>query len=88
MVLAYEWDEDKRRANLVKHGIDFTAMGSFEWDTAVEAFDDRHNEPRWAAIGYIDRQLHVVVYTVRHDTIRVISLRKATPRERGRYAET
>ena len=63
-------------------------MDSFEWDTALESFDDRHQEPRWTAIGFIDLRLYVVSYTVRTDTIRIISLRKATPQERARYAET
>lgn len=84
----YEWNEDKRRANVAKHGIDFAAMDAFEWDTVVDAFDSSHNEPRWVAIGYIGLQLHVVAYTVRRDTIRVISLRKATAQERRRYAQT
>lgn len=84
----YEWDEDKRRANLAKHGVDFAEMDTFQWDTALEAFDDRHDEPRWLAAGLIDDQLHVVAYTVREEVVRVISLRRATPRERRHYAET
>ena len=31
--LSYEWDENKRRTNLVKHGVDFTAMHAFDWET-------------------------------------------------------
>lgn len=84
----YEWDEGKRQINLAKHGVDFNAMESFEWETAVEAADDQHDEPRWVAIGFIGLQLHVVVYTVRNHAVRIISLRKATPQERMRYAKT
>jgi len=76
---------EKRQADLAKHGVDFSALGFFEWETAV---DDRHDEPRWVAIGFIGLQLHVVVYTVRNRAVRVISLRKATPQERMRYAKT
>ena len=85
----YDWDEDKRQANLAKHGVDFVAMESFQWDTAVEDFDDRHDEPRWLAAGIIEDQLHVVAYTVSEDVdiVRIISLRRATPQERRRYAE-
>ena len=84
----YEWDERKREMNLAKHGVDFAAMESFEWEGALEFMDGRYVEPRWVAIGYIDLKLHTVVYTERDDLIRVISLRKATPREQRHYAET
>ena len=84
----YEWDEGKRQADLAKYGVDFSALEFFEWETAVEAADDRHDEPRWVAIGFVGLQLHVVVYTVRNRAVRVISLRKATPQERKRYAKT
>ena len=76
---------EKRQADLAKHGVDFSALEFFEWETDV---DDRHDEPRWVAIGFIGLQLHVVVYTVRNRAVRVISLRKATPQERMRYAKT
>ena len=85
--LEYEWDEAKRRTNIAKHGVDFTAMESFRWDTAVESFDDRHGEPRWVAIGFIGLRLHVVAYAVESDSIRIISLRKAELREEGDYVQ-
>ena len=53
----YEWDEAKRKANFVKHDVDFAAIEAFEWDTALESFDDRHDEPRWIATGFIDVKL-------------------------------
>ncbi|MYF11660.1 MAG: BrnT family toxin [Gammaproteobacteria bacterium] len=84
----YEWDERKRLMNLAKHGVDFAAMEAFEWEGALEFMDRRHVEPRWVAIGYIDQRLHTVVYTEHEDFVRIISLRKATPREQRHYAET
>ena len=83
----YEWDEDKRRANLAKHRADFGRMDAFDWDTAMVAPETDHDEPRWTAIGFIGPVLHVVVFTERDDAVRVISLRKATRREALRYAE-
>ena len=83
----YEWDEGKRARNLAKHGVDFAAMGDFEWDTARVADDLRSSEPRRVAIGYIGRRLHVVVFTDRAHH-RIIRLRKANRREERRYAET
>ena len=83
----YEWDEAKRESNLKKHGVDFHAMDTFEWEGAVERFDDRHEEARWIAIGFISLRLHVVAYTARGDVVRVISLRRAEPREIREYAK-
>lgn len=85
--MRYEWGEGKRAANLVRHGVDFRAAVDFEWDTAVETIDDRfdYGEERWVALGMIRERLHVLVYTYRAKTIRIISLRKANRREREFY---
>ena len=81
----YEWDENKRRANLEKHGIDFSVASEFDWDTAFFVPDDRSGEPRIAAYGFIGERLHVIVHTERGNSTRIISLRKANSREVGRY---
>ena len=81
----YEWDEDKRRANLEKHGIDFSAVYDFDWATATFLPDDRSGEYRTKAYGLIEERLHLLVYTVRGDRTRIISLRKANSREVRRY---
>ena len=49
----YEWDDLKRLSNLGKHGVDFDAMHRFQWETAIIDPDDRHDEPRWVARGFI-----------------------------------
>lgn len=85
--MRYEWDEGKRTANLVRHGVDFAVAEDFAWDTAVETIDDRfdYGEERWIALGDIHERLHVLVYTNRADVVRIISLRKANRRERVFY---
>jgi uncharacterized DUF497 family protein len=62
----------------------------FEWETAVVHEDTRklYAEPRFEAKGFIDERLHVMVYCLRADVVRVISLRKANTREVKDYAET
>ncbi|MGB5230440.1 MAG: BrnT family toxin [Desulfoprunum sp.] len=37
----YEWDENKRAANFVKHGVDFADADLFDWASAFESQDDR-----------------------------------------------
>ena len=83
----YQWDGEKRRENRRKHGVDFAAMRRFQWRTAIIDFDDRHDEPRWVARGFIGSVLHVAAFTERDDKIRVISLRKANAREKREYAQ-
>ncbi len=85
--MQYEWDEAKRAANFARHGVDFAAAEDFEWDTALATRDTRldYGEERWVALGYIGKRLHVLVYTLRAETIRIISLRKANKREKNYY---
>ncbi len=79
--MIYEWDEGKREINLAKHGVDFAAMGRFDWNSSVVATSNRGGDERFAAYGFIDDRLHFVVYTLRADRRRIISLRKANPEE-------
>ena len=88
--LLFEWDEDKASANIRKHGISFETAGRvFQDDSLIEIFDSLHSddENRMLAIGLVDEILSVV-YTERHEqTIRLISARKATKKERSMYYE-
>ena len=85
--MRYEWDEGKRQANIIKHGVDFTEIERFEWDSAIVELDIRRNydEPRFIAVGNIGSRLHVVVFTMRAETTRIIGLRKANEREVKKY---
>ena len=85
MTYEYEWDEAKSRANLAKHNVDFAAIELFDWNTAVDFVSDQHGESRIAAIGYIGSILFFVVYTLRDDSRRIISLRPASRKEREIY---
>lgn len=84
---AYEWDPAKAADNLGKHGLDFELVRRFDWHRAVAVVDDRrsYGEVRRRACGPIDGRLCVVVFTVRDEVVRVISLRKANRREIRQY---
>jgi len=73
----------------VKHGLDFAVAEGFCWDTAIETVDDRadYGEERWIAMGLIGVRVHVMIYTLRGNNIRIISLRKANKREVEYYAK-
>jgi uncharacterized DUF497 family protein len=79
----FEWDEDKRAANLKKHGVDFAIVDAFEWEDAVVLPDDRYDygEPRYMAFGRIADRLHCVWFTKRSRTYRIIGIRKANRKE-------
>ncbi|MCI5161572.1 MAG: BrnT family toxin [Candidatus Electrothrix sp. AX5] len=87
--MQYEWDEQKRRKNIEKHGIDFTDIIGFQWDDALEAVDDRfdYGEERINAVGLLGTRFVVVTYVERKEAIRVISLRKASKTEEQLYHE-
>lgn len=86
----YEFDPAKDESNFDKHGLSLADADGFEWETAVVCEDTRkqYTEPRFKATGYICDRLHVLVFCLRSDAVRVISLRKANAREVKRYAET
>ena len=86
----YEWDLNKARANLRKHGVSFAdAVAVFADERALTIADEHSDEERFVTLGMdaFGRVL-VVVYTYRGETIRLISARKATVLERQQYQET
>ncbi len=86
----HEFDPAKDESNLDKHGVSLADVEGFEWETAVVREDARkqYAEPRFKAMGYIGDRLHVMVFCLRAETVRVISLRKANSREVKDYAKT
>jgi len=92
-VVEFTWDEKKNRANRQKHGIRF--------ETAMLVFDDPYHltsqdrevegEPRWQTIGMVNGiHMILVAHTVDEDDglVRILSARKATPRERNIYGQS
>jgi uncharacterized DUF497 family protein len=88
--MKFEWDEQKNQANIKKHGLDFgDAYKVFEYPMLVN-LDNRkdYGEERWIGIGLMDTRVVVILFAEPdEDTIRVISLRKATSNERKRYEQ-
>lgn len=83
----YQWDPDKARSNLQKHGVHFAdAVTVFSDNLAITIEDEHPYEERFVTLGMdaLGRIL-VVVYAYREETIRNISARKATNRERDQY---
>lgn len=85
--VGFEWDCQKAASNFKKHSIDFAeAAMVFCDELAITIQDQAMGEERFVTLGMdaLARVL-VVVYAWRGDCIRIISARKATPRERHEY---
>ena len=87
MELEFEWDDEKERLNIQKHGISFKAAAKvFLDENRIEIYDEEHSieEDRYITIGLAGDVLFVV-YTERVSRIRLISARLASARERRLY---
>ena len=83
------WDPAKARRNKAKHGVDFEEAATVFYDPLVLVMPDiehSQEEERWIALGKSIRQiLLVVVHTEDERTIRIVSARRAEPKERRQY---
>ena len=96
--MRFEWDENKNRSNRRKHGVSFEeACLVFRDPLHVSVMDRIENgERRWQTFGLVQG---IVVLVVAHtvaeedtegeiiEVIRIVSARRATPRERRRYED-
>jgi uncharacterized DUF497 family protein len=91
MALVFEWDLDKTRANVRKHGVTFEEAATvFADPLSVTIPDPDHSvgEARFLDLGLSrEGRLLVVAYTERGDRIRIISARPATRSERRDHGE-
>lgn len=92
--MRFIWDEAKSRSNRAKHGVSFDLAKLVFGDPWHLSVPDRHEhgEERWRTIGHVGAAaLLVVIHTHveqnGEETIRIISARKATRRERAAYEE-
>jgi uncharacterized DUF497 family protein len=87
--MRYQWDRDKADRNFKKHGIHFAdSVSVFSDDLALTIEDDSSEEGRWVTLGRdLFGRLLVVVFGWRGDEIRIISARKASPKERRQYGK-
>lgn len=86
----FAWDEVKNQVNRRKHGVSFESAARVFEDPIAVSYVDRivDGEQRWHTIGWADGIVVIlVVHTFEEqngeETIRIISARKAAPRERA-----
>ncbi len=90
--MTFEWDEEKNKINIKKHGVSFEmAVRVYADDKRIEKLDTEHStleEERTNIIGRVsDLLILFVVATDRNGNTRIISARKAEPDEEVEYYE-
>ena len=89
--MSFQWDEQKARANLEKHGISFEEAATVFGDSLyVDFYDPDHSseEQRYIILGVsTEGRLLMVSYTQRGEVVRLISSREVTSAERKAYEE-
>ena len=91
--MTFEWHEDKALLNLEKHGVEFEEARSVFFDDEAILYDDPDHsvdEDRFLLVGPSAKlRVLVVAHCLRckGDVVRIISARRATPRERKQYAK-
>lgn len=89
----FEWDDEKDRANQLKHGVDFIeATSAFTDDDSLIMSDPDSSgtEERFIVIGLSAKSRVIVIchcYREPDSVIRIISARKATRTERLKYED-
>ena len=87
----FEWDPRKNAANERKHGVSFQEALTVFADPIAQIFDDPDHsvdEEREIIVGFsIRHRLLIVCFTERAQTVRIISARSATSREREDYEQ-
>ena len=87
----FDWDSDKAAENVAKHGVTFEEAASIFSDPLAITFPDpdhSRDEERILTFGMSNQErLLVVISTERSDTLRIISARTTTRRERGIYEQ-
>lgn len=87
--MRFEWDTKKAEQNYTKHGVDFVLGARILLDPAkITAPTHPGNDPeRWLALGGYGGRVYVVVYTLRGEKYRIISVRVANHDEAKKYSE-
>lgn len=89
--LSFEWDRGNLKKNWKKHKVHSREAEEVFFNEPVKIFPDlKHStsEKRFQALGVTDKKRYLaVIFTIRHDKIRIVSVRNQSRKERARYAK-
>jgi uncharacterized DUF497 family protein len=87
--MRFEWDPEKAKRNYKKHKVSFEEAVTVFYDSLSATFDDPDHsvgEQRFITVGFsFHGRLLVVSHSERRESVRIISARRATARERKRH---
>ncbi len=92
--MRFEWDENKNKTNIQKHGVSFEeAKSVFYDDFAIQFYDDKNSkeEDRFLMLGMSGESRLLLICHCERDfghSIRIISARKATKEESKHYSRS
>jgi uncharacterized DUF497 family protein len=84
------FDSEKRRSNLVKHGLDLADADRIFVGVHIDQLDDRfaYGEDRYITAGLLGADVVICVWADWGDVRRIISLRRATADEQQDFFES
>lgn len=88
--MEFEWDNAKRKANLLKHKVDFASVIPCFLDAERMVWeDDRfdYGEQRFSMLASLNGRIFFIAFTERGGICRLISARKANKREHDTYVK-
>jgi len=87
--MRFEWDPEKAKRNLKKHGVSFEEAVTVLYDPLAATFDDPDHsvrEQRLITVGFSSRaRLLVISHAEKGEALRIISARRPTLRERKKH---
>ena len=86
--MKFEYDANKSESNKIKHGIDFEESQVI-WDDPdrLRVPANTQGEPRFLLIGKIKNKHWSAVFTMRGESVRIISVRRSRRNEVDKYEE-
>ena len=88
--MKFEYDENKSKINKEKHGIDFLEAQNLWQDenALVVPANIVDEEVRYALISVFKNKCYLVIYTIRNEIYRIISVRRCRKKEEKSYDKT
>lgn len=83
--MEFEYNPAKSRRNLEKHGISLEDAQELWTRPFVQGQARSTDEDRWMIVGLLENKLYTCIFTVRNDTIRLISARRSRKNEEAAY---
>lgn len=84
-----DFDPGKDAANIAKHGVSLSVGVSMDMGVAIVREDrsQAYGEQRFTALGPVGDTIMMMAFTYRDDQLRIISIRRASPRERRYFRD-